>query len=68
MVARISWHYYAGIDLLAYPAAESSPCDYQLRMRSRSEGLAEPGWTLLWQGSRPREKFELFGLFRRSPR
>ncbi|RMD01990.1 hypothetical protein EAY64_00880 [Aquitalea palustris] len=66
MVARISWHYYAGIDLLAYPAGESSPCDYQLRMRSRSEGLAEPGWTLLWQGSRPREKFELFGLFRRS--
>jgi len=67
MIARISWHYYAGIDLVAYPGKTSSPCDYVLIVRSRREGLAEPGWTLLWQGARPREKYELFGLFRRSP-
>ncbi len=65
VIARISWRYYSGIDLVPYPAGTTSPCEYELVMRSREQGLAEPGWQLIWQGARPREKVELFGLMRR---
>ncbi|BBH11943.1 MULTISPECIES: ArnT family glycosyltransferase [Chromobacterium] len=64
-LALISWRYYAGLDLVSYPAGNASPCDYQLVVRSEDDGIAEPGWEVLWYGSRPREQNMMFALLRR---
>ena len=64
-LALISWRYYAGLDLVSYPAGNAPPCDYQLVVRAEREGLAEPGWEVLWYGSRPREDNMKFALLRR---
>ncbi|MBI3144774.1 MAG: hypothetical protein HYZ18_05800 [Pseudogulbenkiania sp.] len=67
LLTRLSWHYYGGLTLTPFTAGQPIPCDYRLVNRTPAEGLAEPGWTMIWQGRRPREKSEIFGLFRRSP-
>ncbi|MCL6262651.1 hypothetical protein [Craterilacuibacter sp. RT1T] len=66
-MARLSWQYYAGLELKPYVAGETPPCDWLLVMRTRDEGLAEPGWQVLWSGARPRDKDEQYGLLRRQP-
>lgn len=66
-LAMISWRYYAGIDLLSFPAGETPPCDYWLVVRSSEEGVAEPGWQVLWTGNRPREQNMTFALLQRLP-
>lgn len=64
-MALISWSYYGHMALTTFERGQNSPCDYRLIVRSREDGLAEPGWVMVWQGARPREKNELFGVFRR---
>ncbi|MCD4485250.1 hypothetical protein LQR31_12275, partial [Chromobacterium vaccinii] len=66
-LAMINWRYYAGIDLLSFPAGETPPCDYWLVVRSSEEGVAEPGWQVLWTGNRPREQNMTFALLQRLP-
>ncbi|OQS51133.1 ArnT family glycosyltransferase [Chromobacterium violaceum] len=66
-LAMISWRYYAGIDLLSFPSGETPPCDYWLVVRSSEEGVAEPGWQVLWTGNRPREQNMTFALLQRLP-
>lgn len=65
-LALASWKYYAGLDLVPYAAAETPPCDYQLVVRPAREGMSEPGWDVLWYGSRPREDNMTFALLRRT--
>ncbi|TCW33942.1 ArnT family glycosyltransferase [Gulbenkiania mobilis] len=65
-IARISWAYYGDLVLRPFAREEAVPCDFRLVVRNRAQGLAEPGWTLLWEGARPREKNELFGLLQRT--
>lgn len=64
-LARLSWAEYGGLTLRPYAADEVPPCDVQLLVRRRDEGTAEPGWTVLWQGARPRDKNEQYVLLRR---
>ncbi|WP_434628646.1 ArnT family glycosyltransferase [Chromobacterium sp. CV08] len=66
-LALISWRYYAGIELLPFPAGETAPCDYWLVVRNSEEGVAEPGWQVLWTGHRPREQNMTFALLQRLP-
>ncbi|MDF0605613.1 glycosyltransferase family 39 protein [Neisseriaceae bacterium TC5R-5] len=66
LLAMISWRYYGNIQLVPVAANTSSSCDYQLLVRPESQGMAEPGWQVLWYGSRPREQNMTFGLLRRS--
>ncbi|MEN3031821.1 hypothetical protein [Chromobacterium amazonense] len=66
-LALISWRYYAGMDLLPFPAGETPPCDYWLVVRDRQQGMAEPGWQVLWTGHRPREDNMTFALLQRLP-
>ncbi|TDR82090.1 ArnT family glycosyltransferase [Paludibacterium purpuratum] len=60
-MGRLSWQYYAGIELRTDPAAN---CPLRLVTRPRSE-RPDPDWQVLWQGSRPREDDEIFVLERR---
>ncbi|MGL6071869.1 ArnT family glycosyltransferase, partial [Craterilacuibacter sp.] len=60
-MARLSWQYYAGLTLKPHPVDAAVPCDWQLVVRTREEGLAEPGWQVLWSGGRPRDKNEQYG-------
>lgn len=65
MLTRISWLYYADMRLQPYAPGQPVPCDWVLVVRSRDEAMAHEGWILHWQGGRPRDKHEIYGLFRR---
>ncbi len=68
MIARVSWDYYANRRLRPYAAGQESTCSYRLVARSRDElGMVTPGWREVWNGSRPREKREIFVLEKRDP-
>ncbi|AXK39825.1 ArnT family glycosyltransferase [Crenobacter cavernae] len=67
LLARLSWQYYGDLSLTAFERGAEPPCGWRLVVRTRAQGLAEPGWTLIWQGRRPRDKDELYALLRRSP-
>ncbi|UTH72910.1 glycosyltransferase family 39 protein [Chromobacterium sp. IIBBL 290-4] len=64
-LALISWRYYAGIELVSFPRGETPPCDYWLVARDKAQGMAEPGWQVLWTGNRPREDNMTFALLQR---
>jgi 4-amino-4-deoxy-L-arabinose transferase-like glycosyltransferase len=67
LLARLSWEYYAGFKLKPFEVGQAPPCGYWLDFRKMGVGVAEPGWRILWQGKRPRDKGELFVLLKRQP-
>ncbi|KZE33857.1 ArnT family glycosyltransferase [Crenobacter luteus] len=67
-LARLSWRYYGGLELTPFARGAEPPCDWRLAIRSRRQALAEPGWQVVWQGGRPRDKDERYVLLGRLPR
>jgi 4-amino-4-deoxy-L-arabinose transferase-like glycosyltransferase len=62
---RASLHYFGGLRL----AAAGERCDWLLVAHTgesaRSAAPARPGWELVWEGSRPRDRGERLRLYRR---
>lgn len=67
MMARLSWPYYSGLHLQAVRQGDDQPCNLQLRVGQRDAVPQLPGWQLRWQGSRPRDKHEVYYLLQRVP-
>lgn len=65
--ARLAWPYFGAPALTPYADGQAVPCELELVVRHRDEGVAEPGWQVLWSGSRPRDKDENYALLRRLP-
>ncbi|MCW3479278.1 hypothetical protein OL229_06820 [Neisseriaceae bacterium JH1-16] len=66
-LARLSWEMYGDMKLKTFPKGSPDvPCNWRLRVVHKNDGLAEPGWTLMWSGSRPRDDIQ-FGLYQRTP-
>ena len=67
MMARVSWPYYSGLHLKAVAPEQAIPCNLQLLVGERDAVPVLPGWQLRWQGSRPRDKHEVYYLLQRIP-
>jgi len=65
-MARISWAYYAKLQLRPFVAGQPVPCRLWLLVRDPQAGAANPdGWQARWQGSRARDKHEQYVLLQR---
>lgn len=59
--ARIAWQQYGWVAL----EADNPRCHYRLVRRSPHTATVAAGWQEIWSGSRPREKREIWALWRR---
>ncbi|MDC7716127.1 hypothetical protein PQU95_02670 [Vogesella sp. DC21W] len=67
MMARVSWQYYAQLRLKPVAAGQAAPCTLQLVVGEKDQPPHYDGWQLRWQGSRPRDKHEVYYLLQRLP-
>jgi 4-amino-4-deoxy-L-arabinose transferase-like glycosyltransferase len=67
MMARVSWQYYAQLRLKPLAAGQAVPCTLQLVVGDKDRPPQIAGWQLRWQGSRPRDKHEVYYLLQRVP-
>lgn len=64
-LARITWQYYAALYLQPVAPGAEPACRLLLQVADRERPEAMPGWHLLWQGNRARDRRELFQLWQR---
>ncbi|MEQ6289341.1 ArnT family glycosyltransferase [Vogesella sp. GCM10023246] len=65
-MARISWSYYANLQLRPFQPGQPLPCRLWLQVRDPSHGLALPaGWQQRWQGNRARDRHEQYVLLQK---
>ncbi|SCK21071.1 glycosyltransferase family 39 protein [Vogesella sp. LIG4] len=64
-LARVSWRYFAGLQLRAFVPGQSMPCRLWLLVRDPRERKLPAGWDVRWQGSRGRDKNEQFVLLQK---
>lgn len=62
--ARLAWAYYANIELKTFKHNEPIPCKWRLTSRNKDHPLNTPLWEPIWQGNRPRDKSDNFGLYK----
>lgn len=60
-----AWDEYSWVKPELYTQGEPIPCEWRLVVNDEWHTAPPDGWLMVWQGARPRDKREIFALWRR---